>query len=97
MQGHWDSRLDAQVLYRGSFRHDWWSYCIWYFSGRAENVRGWPRSSVAKRRMRSSGVVVDAPVLDDHLSFPGVVEDLAIEQFVSELAIEGLALAVLPR
>ena len=34
--------------------------------------------------MRPSGVVVDAPVLDDHLSFLQTVEDLAIQAFVSE-------------
>jgi hypothetical protein len=42
-------------------------------------------------------VVVDAPVLDDHLGLSEAVEDLAIEAFIPELAIEGLAVAVLPR
>jgi hypothetical protein len=39
---------------------------------------------------------MDAPLFDDHLGFPEAVEDLAIEAFISELAIEGLAVAVLP-
>jgi hypothetical protein len=42
-------------------------------------------------------VVVDAPGLDYHLSFLETVEDLAIQAFIPELAIEGLAVAVLPR
>jgi hypothetical protein len=46
--------------------------------------------------MRPLGVVVDAPALDDRLGFPEAVEDLAIEQFIPEFAIEGLAVAVLP-
>jgi hypothetical protein len=41
--------------------------------------------------------LVDAPVLDDDLRLPEAVKDLAVEQFVPELAIEGLAIAVLPR
>lgn len=35
--------------------------------------------------MRSSSVVVNAPVLDDHLSPLQAIEDLAIQAFVSEL------------
>ena len=53
------------------------------------------RRTVAKRRMWALCVVVDAPVLDDHLGLPEAVEDLAIEAFIPELAIEGLAVAVL--
>ena len=47
--------------------------------------------------MGSPGVVVDAPFLDDLLGFLKAVEDLAIEQLVSQLAIEGFAISVLPR
>ena len=43
-----------------------------------------------------SRVVVDAPLLDDDLRFPEAVEDLAIEAFIPELAVQGLAVAVLP-
>ena len=46
--------------------------------------------------MWPSRVVVDAPLLDDNLGFPEAVEDLAIQQFVPELAVEGLAVAILP-
>jgi hypothetical protein len=33
----------------------------------------------------SSGVIVDTPFLDDRLGFLKAVEDLAIEQFISQL------------
>lgn len=33
--------------------------------------------------MRTFGVVVDAPFLDDHLRLPEAVEDFAIEAFIS--------------
>ena len=47
--------------------------------------------------MRTFGVAVDAPHLDDRLRFLETVEDLAIEALVSELAVEELAVVVLPR
>ena len=37
--------------------------------------------------MRTFGVVVDAPHLDDRLRFLKTVEDLAVEAFVPELAL----------
>ena len=46
--------------------------------------------------MRPDRVVVDAPPLDEHLCFSQRVEDLSVEQFISQLAVEGLAVAVLP-
>ena len=46
--------------------------------------------------MRPSCIVVDAPLFDDRLGFLEAVEDLAIEAFIPELAVEGLAVAVLP-
>ncbi len=46
--------------------------------------------------MRPSGVVVDALLLDNDLSFLEALEYLAIEAFIPELAIEGLAVAILP-
>jgi hypothetical protein len=39
---------------------------------------------------------MDAPLFDDRLGFLEAVEDLAVQQFVSELAVEGLAVTVLP-
>ena len=39
---------------------------------------------------------MDTPLLDDHLGFPEAVEDLAIEAFVPELAVERFTKAVLP-
>jgi hypothetical protein len=46
--------------------------------------------------MRTDAVVVTAPLLDEHLCFSEAVEDLAIEQLVPKLAVEGLAVAILP-
>ena len=46
--------------------------------------------------MRSLCIVMDAPLFDDRLGFLEAVEDLAIEAFIPELAVEGLAVAVLP-
>ena len=46
--------------------------------------------------MRSDGIVVAAPTLDDDLGFPQRVEDLAIEQFVPQAGIEALDVTVLP-
>lgn len=43
------------------------------------------------------GVIVAPPVLDDDLGFPKRVEDLAVQEFVSEPGIEALRVAVLPR
>lgn len=46
--------------------------------------------------MRSDGVVLSAPLLDDHSGFLQAVEDLLIEALVPEFAIEGLTITVLP-
>ena len=40
--------------------------------------------------------VVAAPALDHHLGFVERREDLAVEQFVPELGVEALAVAILP-
>jgi hypothetical protein len=47
------------------------------------------RRSISKRTVRPDGVVVDAPLLDDHLCFSQRVEDLSVEQFIAQLAVEG--------
>ena len=39
---------------------------------------------------------MDAPFLDDHLRFFETVEDLTVETFISELAIEGFTVSILP-
>ena len=46
--------------------------------------------------MRSDGVVVVAPLLDEDLGFLEAAEDFAIEQLVPQLAVEAFAIAVLP-
>ena len=56
--------------------------------------RWWPPSQAG---MGPDGVVVLSPLFDDNPGLSHGVEDLAIEQFVSELTVEGLAVAVLPR
>lgn len=43
-----------------------------------------------------NGVVVLTPTLNEHLCFPQRVEDLAVEQLVTQLAVEALDLPVLP-
>ena len=51
---------------------------------------------VAVRAVRSVGVVVDAPVLDEDLSFEQVVEVPAVEELVAEPAVEAFDPGVLP-
>ena len=41
-------------------------------------------------------VVVDAPIFDDHLCLPETEEDLPIEAFNPEFAVEGFTVAVRP-
>ncbi len=41
-------------------------------------------------------IEMDAPLFDDDIGFQKAIEDLAIQQLVPELAVEGLATAVLP-
>jgi hypothetical protein len=45
--------------------------------------------------VRSDCVVVLAPLLDDNLCFLQTVEDLAVEQLIAELTVEGFAIASL--
>src|SRR5690606_22519284 len=52
---------------------------------------------VSKRRVWPLGVVVPPPGFDDDLGLGEAVEDLTVEQFVAELRVEALAVAVLPR
>ena len=40
---------------------------------------------------------MSSPVLNDDLRFLQCVEDLAVEQFVSQFAVEAFAVTVLPR
>ncbi len=46
--------------------------------------------------MRADRVVVATPALDDDLGFPQGVEDLAVEQFVTQARVEAFDVAVLP-
>ena len=47
--------------------------------------------------MRSFGVVVAAPALDDDAGLGKAVEDLTVQKFVAQLGVEALAVSVLPR
>ena len=47
--------------------------------------------------MRAYTVVVLTPTLDQHLRLQQRVEDLAIQKLITQLAVEGLHVAVLPR
>jgi hypothetical protein len=47
--------------------------------------------------MQTGSVIVMAPLVDDDLGFFQAVEDFAIEQFVTQFAVEGLTVTVFPR
>ena len=55
------------------------------------------RWSVAQGAVGPDCVVVDAPLLDQNLSFAQVVEDFTVEQLIPEPAIEAFTVSVLPR
>ena len=67
----------------------WWPLLQW-----DEGFGCW--RSVAKRAVRPLGVVVTTPLFDDDLGFLEGVEDLSVEQFVSEPGIEAFYVSVLP-
>ena len=46
--------------------------------------------------MRPFGVVMHSPLLDDDFGLLEAVEDLPVKQFIPELSIETLVVAVLP-
>jgi hypothetical protein len=52
--------------------------------------------TVSEGTVRSDGVVVSPPLLDDDLSLPERLEDLAIEKFIPEAGIEAFAVSTLP-
>ena len=47
--------------------------------------------------MRPDGIVVASPVLDQHLRLAERREDLAVQELISELRVQALVVAVLPR
>jgi hypothetical protein len=55
------------------------------------------RGEPAVRAVRPVDVVVDPPVLEDHLGFEQGVEALAVEELVTEAPVERLDPGVLPR
>src|SRR3954463_2938575 len=66
------------------------------FSRRRPQDHFWCGRLVAQGRVWAAGVVVPPPALDDDLGLGQRVEDLTVEQLVTELAVEALAVAVLP-
>lgn len=61
-----------------------------HFPGRRHR---WP---VSQRRVRHSSVVVDAPTFSQHLYLPQRVKDLPIQELITQLRVEALAITVLP-
>ncbi|MDB5620176.1 MAG: Transposase family protein [Tardiphaga sp.] len=57
----------------------------------------WCRWSVVQRGVRSDRVFVIAPLLDNDRGFLQAVEDLTVQAYITQLPIEGRAVAVLPR
>ena len=55
------------------------------------------RGSITKRGMRANPIVMTPPALDDDLRLTQRVEDLTVEEFVTQARIEALNVAVLPR
>src|SRR6516164_6632781 len=53
--------------------------------------------SVSQRGVWPDGVEVQAPAFSQHAQFLDRVEDFAIEELISQLAVERFAVAVLPR
>ena len=55
------------------------------------------RWAVAQCTVRSLGVVVFPPLLDQDLSLTQAVEDFTVEQFIPHPPIEAFAISVLPK
>ena len=62
---------------------------------RDEAFRGW--RPISQGAVRSSGVVLDAPLFDEDLGLVERVEDLTVKQFVAQFLVEAPALSVFPR
>lgn len=52
---------------------------------------------VIQRAVWPEGVVFHSPTLDEYLCFSEGIEDLSVQQFVSQFAVEAFAVAVFPR
>ena len=46
--------------------------------------------------MRPPGIVLNPPLFNDDLGFAQRIEDLAVQAFIAQLAIETFAVAILP-
>src|SRR5271156_140792 len=57
----------------------------------------WCRWPVAQRRMRPLRVIFHAPPLRQNLGLLQRVKNLAVQELISQLAVEALAIPVLPR
>src|SRR6266568_8368804 len=63
----------------------------------AERFCSCTTTSSRQSAVRTHGVVVLPPHLDDHLGLLQRVEDLAVQTFVPQLSVKRLAVPVLPR
>ncbi len=57
----------------------------------------WRGRTIAPCAVRSDGVVLPPPAFDQDLGVRHGVEDLPVEQFITEFPVEGVHIAVLPR
>ncbi len=55
------------------------------------------RRPIGQRAVRTFGLVMATPILNQDLRLPQVLEDLPIQQLVSQLAVEALNVAIPPR
>ena len=101
--GMWESRSDFQGRWEGWKTWGWFSrlstdrHFHRVLGLRRRQPCGGSRGTVTQCTVRSARVVMDPPPFDDHLSFFQRVEDLPVQTFVPQLAIERFAVSVLPR
>src|SRR6516225_11069210 len=76
---------ETRSVFHISIPHFLWQDGLW---------RRWP---IPERGMRSHRVVVHSPPLDHHLRLLQGVEDLALQAFILQLAVEAFTVPILPR
>src|ERR671917_1008416 len=79
-------------------RRGWWSWPAWHSCSQSKcrHDHLWSWRAVAERGVRAHRVVVASPALDHDLRLAQAVEDLAVQQLVTEPGVEALDEAVLP-
>ena len=56
-----------------------------------------PRGPVAKRAVRTTLIVFDAPALQDNARFAQIAEEFAVQAFIAQLVMKAFNMSVLPR